>query len=422
VKPARTDLVIVGAGGAGLMAGIWAGRTTGGRQDVVLLEGAREPGRKILISGGGRCNVLPAVSEPDDFFTQGSRHVLRRLLATWPLAEQRDFFERDLGLPLVLEEETGKLFPAAQRARAVRDRLASAARDGGAGILCPWRVGAIERADDGFLLTADDGRTLLARRLVLATGGSSVPKTGSDGAGYEFARALGHTLLRTYPALVPLTTEDVRFTTLAGIALLVRWRALAGGRVVEERVRELLFTHHGFSGPAVLDASHWHTREGAEIRVAWAGLGREEWANALGASGGGRRAVATVLMDALPARLAELLCSLAGVAPALQLAQLDRTRRERLLDTLSDFSLPLSGSRGFAVAEVTGGGVPLGEVDPLTLESRVCPGLFLCGEILDAIGRIGGFNFQWAWATGRLAGTAAANAVTAPDSPAGTAD
>ncbi len=400
--------MIVGAGGAGLMAGIWAARTASGRQEVLLLEGAREPGRKILISGGGRCNVLPSLSEPDDFFTQGSRHVLRRLLATWPLAEQRDFFERDLGVPLVIEEETGKLFPAVQKARAVRDRLAGAAREAGAEILCPWLVAAIAHADGGFLLTADDGRTLLARRLLLATGGRSVPKTGSDGAGYAFARTLGHTLLPTYPALVPLTTEDARFTALAGIALPVRWRALAGGRIVEERTRELLFTHHGFSGPAVLDASHWHTRAGAEIRMAWAGLGRDDWERVLDAGGGGRRAVATALEAALPARLAELLCSLGGVAPTLQLAQLDRARRERLLDTLADFPLPVSGSRGFAVAEVTGGGVPLGEVDPRTLESRVCPGLFLCGEILDVVGRIGGFNFQWAWATGRLAGQAAA--------------
>ncbi len=400
-------LAILGAGAAGLMAAIWAGRAAPAGARVQLLEGAKEPGRKILISGGGRCNVLPSVSEPADFHTQGSRNVLRRLLASWPRDEQQRFFEQDLGLPLQLEEESGKLFPAAQRARVVADRLVEAARAAGAELLCPWRAATIEHGGAEFVLRSDDGRETRADRLILATGGKSVPKTGSDGLGYQFARELGHSLLPVYPALVPLSTGDARFTALAGIALPVRWSARAGGKVLEERTRELLFTHHGFSGPAVLDASHWHARERAEIRVAWGGLGREEWARQLEAGAGGRRSVAAALGERLPARLAETLCQIAGVAAGTQVAQLDRARRDRLLTALADFPLPVSGDRGFAVAEVSGGGVPLEEVDPRTLESRKCPGLFLCGEILDVIGRIGGYNFQWAWATGRLAGESA---------------
>lgn len=406
-------LAIIGAGAAGLMAAIWAGRTAPRGARVLLLEGAKEPGRKILISGGGRCNVLPSASEPADFHTQGSRPVLRRLLASWPRAEQQRFFEEDLRLPLALEEESGKLFPASQRARTVADGLLAAARAAGAELLCPWRVAAVAREGSDFLLRADDGRELRADRLILASGGQSVPKTGSDGAGYGFARSLGHSILPVYPALVPLTTPDARLTALSGIALPVRWSARAGGRVVEERVRELLFTHHGFSGPAILDASHWHTREGAEIRVAWGALGRDEWARILDAGSGGRKSVGAAISEKIPARLAEALCGIAEVPAGTQVAQLDRARRERLLAALSDFPLPVSGSRGFAVAEVSGGGVPLGEVDPRTLESRACPGLFLCGEILDVVGRIGGYNFQWAWATGRLAGEAALRAPAA---------
>lgn len=413
------DLAILGAGAAGLAAARFAALAAPSGARVAVLEGSREPGRKILISGGGRCNVLPAESEERDFFTQGSRAVLRRLLASWPLAEQRAWFEEELGLPLVLEAGTGKLFPATQSARTVRDALLRAARGAGAALLWPWRAAAVVPEGGGFVLTSDDGRVLRCRRLILATGGRSVPKTGSDGAGYGFARALGHSILPQYPALAPLTTGEARFRALSGIALPVRWRARRDGKVAEERVRELLFTHHGFSGPAVLDASHWWTRDGAEIRVDWGALGHGEWDRALDPGDEGRRGVGATLERALPARLAAALCDVAGVDPATQRAQLDRARRERLLATLADYPLPVSGTRGFAVAEVTGGGVPLGEADPRTLESRACPGLHLCGEILDAIGRIGGFNFQWAWATGRLAGRAAAAALRSP--PAGTA-
>lgn len=414
MEAAGADVAVVGAGAAGLVAARFAAQAAPAGARVVLLEGAKEPGRKILISGGGRCNVLPSVSALDDFHTQGSRHALRRLLGSWPLEAQRAFFEHELGLPLAEEPETGKLFPISQRANTVRDGLLRAARAAGAALRCPWRVASVVRDGDGFLLTAADGRTLDAARVILATGGQSVPKTGSDGAGYGFARGLGHTTLPLYPALVPLTTHDARFTALSGIALPVRWRAVLAGKVVEDRERELLFTHQGFSGPAILDASHWYLRDRAEIRVDWGAHGRSSWERALDAAGGGRRSVGAALEERLPARLAATLATVAGIAPATQLAQLARDRRTALLAVLADFPLPISGSRGFAVAEVTGGGIPLADADPSTLASRACPGLFLCGEILDAIGRIGGFNFQWAWATGRLAGLGAAASLTAP--------
>lgn len=402
-------LAIIGAGAAGLMAAIWAGRTSPPGTSVLLLDGAKEPGRKILISGGGRCNVLPARSEPADFHTQGSRNVLRRLLDSWKREEQQRFFEEDLRLPLVLEADSDKLFPASQRARTVLDRLLEAARAARVELHCPWRVAALTKDGAEFVLRSEDGQELRADRLILASGGKSVPKTGSDGLGYSFAQSLGHSLLPTYPALVPLSTHDARLTALAGISLPVRWSARVGGKVMEERAREMLFTHHGFSGPAMLDASHWFTRDQAEIRIAWGALGREEWSRILVGGAAGRRSVGAALSEHMPARLAEALCVIAEVPAGTQVAQLDRPRRERLLAALSDFPLPISGDRGFAVAEVTGGGVPLSEVDPRTLESRACPGLFLCGEILDVIGRIGGFNFQWAWATGRLAGESAAD-------------
>ena len=179
-----------------------------------------------------------------------------------------------------------------------------------------------------------------------------------------------------------------------------------GKRIVEERERELLFTHRGFSGPAMLDASHWSVRDGAKLLVAWKGIGREEWQRRFDAQS--RRECRAIIAEELPRRLTEIICSRAGLPDACRPAHLPRLVKNRLLSLLSEFELPTTGNVGYRVAEVTGGGIPIGEVTPSTLESRYCRGLFLCGEILDVIGRIGGYNFLWAWVTGKLAGESAA--------------
>ncbi|RMH01095.1 MAG: aminoacetone oxidase family FAD-binding enzyme [Planctomycetota bacterium] len=396
-------VAVVGGGAAGLLAARFAAAAGAG---TVLLEGQAQCGRKILISGGGRANLLPTACEPGDFFTSGSTNVIRRLLRTWPLPRLRSFFEQDLDLPLV-EEPDGKLFPAAGRARPVRDRLVQAAAAAGAEIRTGWRLDeAATRPDGGFRLRSETGDELAARTLVLATGGRSLPETGSDGHGLEIARRLGHGPIEPYPALVPLTTRDRELTELAGISLPVRWRAVRNGRVVEERVRELLFTHRGFSGPAVLDASHHAVRDGADILVAWQDGREEDWRELFNAKA--RRELRRLLADHLPDRLADLLIARARLRPSLRCGNLTRGERARLIDLLCSFRLPVAGDEGWRKAEVSGGGVPLEEIAPSTLESRRRPGLFLCGEILDVIGRIGGFNFLWAWITGRLAGESAA--------------
>ncbi|NNL66277.1 MAG: aminoacetone oxidase family FAD-binding enzyme [Myxococcales bacterium] len=400
-----SDVVVVGGGAAGLMAAIFAGRHGA---KVTVLEGSRSCGLKILVSGGGRCNVLPVASSPDDFFTTGSRNVLRRLFRTWPLEQVVAFFEDDLGIPLVREPD-GKLFPASGSARAVRDRLVSAAQEAGAEIHVGHRVTGVVRGNEGFLVRGTRGgqpHEIATRRLVLATGGQSLPKSGSDGAGYAFAKRLGHGLTPRHPALVPLTSPDLELRALSGVSVPVRWQALRGKKVIEERERELLFTHRGFSGPAILDASHWVVREGAGLRVAWGGLSAEDWTRHLAAES--RKRLDVLLGDVLPRRLVERLLERADLPGRTRAAQLNPKQRRRLLPLLATFELPIDGDEGYRKAEVTDGGVPLGEVNPSTLESRRAPGLFVCGEIFDAIGRMGGFNFLWAWVTGRLAGESAA--------------
>jgi predicted Rossmann fold flavoprotein len=404
-------VVVVGGGAAGLMAAIFAGRSGA---PVTLLEGSRACGLKILVSGGGRCNLLPIASEDADFHTSGSRNVLRRLFRTWRLAQVTDFFEQDLGIALLRDEETGKVFPRSQSARAVRDRLVTAAREAGANIEVGHRVSGVERTPGGFVVRGRrDGvaRETEAASVILAAGGQSLPKTGSDGAGYGLARSLGHSLVDRYPALVPLRSPDTELRGLSGVSVPVRCQTLAGTKVLEERAREMLFTHRGYSGPAILDASHWVVRDGATLRVAWGGLGEEAWRRHLAAES--RKRIDVLIGEVLPSRLAALLLERADIPGRTRALQLNPKQLRRLMALLCAFDLPVDGDEGYGKAEVTGGGVPLSEVNPSTLESRCTPDLFVCGELFDVIGRIGGFNFLWAWVTGRLAGEGAAARSTA---------
>ncbi|PCH82823.1 MAG: aminoacetone oxidase family FAD-binding enzyme [Planctomycetota bacterium] len=398
-------VVVVGGGAAGLMAALWAARQEG--VQVKLLEGSKKCGAKIVAAGGGRCNVLPAEVDASDFHTQGSPNVLKRLLKTWRLEDVKNFFDWDLQLPLAEAEADGRIFPECQSGSKVRNNLVEAVENAGAEVLTGWRVESLDKDEYGFLLTASDGRKLHAKRVVLASGGSSVPATGSDGHGFRLATALGHKLNHPYPALVPLTTNDDDFHQLSGVAVEVRWRAILNHKTVEERSRDLLFTHRGFSGPAILDASHWAVRDKAAILVAWGDGSEDEWSAHLNAKE--RRELGKALSDVLPRRLALALLEKTDLRPEMRCSNLSKGQRLRLIKNLTAFQLPINGNEGFKVAEVTGGGVRLEGVNPSTLESRATPGLFLCGEILDLTGRMGGFNFHWAWLSGRLAGTCAAN-------------
>ena len=412
--PAPGPVVVIGAGAAGLLAALAAARAGA---PVVLLERTPDGGRKILISGGGRCNILPAEAQPERYVTDSSPNTLRRMLRSWPLAEQRAFFERELGMRLVLEEESAKLFPETHRARDVRDRLLERVREAGARV---WMGATVEDAAPpsggggaAWTVALAGAPPVAAAAVVLATGGLSVPATGSDGIGLDIARRLGHELHPTYPALTPLLADPPVHGDLAGVSLDVTLHA-PGARPRFVTTGGFLFTHRGYSGPTVLDASHLAVRsalgggEHQPITVRWTGLDFEGWERALVE---GRGAVGTRVARDLPARLADRLIQEAGVHPAESLARLAKGPRRRLAALLADYPLPWTGDEGYRKAEVTGGGVALGEVDPATLESRRHPGLFLCGEILDAFGPIGGHNFLWAWATGRAAGLGAAGRV-----------
>ena len=379
--------------------------------ETLLLERTADGGRKILISGGGRCNILPAELDESRFVTDSSPHSLKQIVRSWPLREQIAFFENELALPLVEEPESRKLFPVSNQARDVRDGLMALAARRGVQIRTNETVTDASPTERGWGIELEGEAPLDANALILATGGLSVPKTGSDGTGLRIAEQLGHTIHQTYAALTPLTETPPSFGALAGVSLDVTITAREGKRAATA-TGGFLFTHQGYSGPAVLDVSHVAVRaaspDAAPVRVRWSSLGQDEWELALRPDG--TRTVIGALRSHLPERLALALIGIAKVEPARYLAQLRREERLRLVEMLVRGPLPWTGHEGYKKAEVTGGGVSLAEIDPRTMESRKHPGLYLCGEMLDAFGPIGGYNFLWAWATGRAAGIGAARA------------
>ncbi len=466
-------VAVVGAGAAGLTAAI---RAAEGGARVRLLNAHPRIGLKILMSGGTRCNVTHREVSARDF-NGGSRAFVARVLRAFPAPDTREWFE-SLGVTLKLEP-SGKYFPATDDAETVLDallgacarlgvavehgarvvRIAAAAAPGEderevegvlgnpdrapSAVALPepwfadaarggWRLGvhtvrdsaafdavAAHRRAAWPLPPAAPDRWIDADRVVLACGGLSFPRTGSDGVGYALASALGHTIVPPVPALTPLTAADPLCREAQGVTLGAALSLWVGGKRVKEIEGSLLIAHFGFSGPAALDLSrHWLRAEGAgERRVIASFLPGENaesaaraWIAAVAATP--QLTVRRWLAARLPDRIAALLCDVAGVEPGAAIAQTSREGRAKLLRELLAHDLQVTGTLGYEKAEATAGGVELSEVNPSTLESRRAPGVHLCGEMLDVDGRLGGFNFQWAWSSGTVAGRAAGAAPT----------
>ncbi|MGF1635278.1 MAG: NAD(P)/FAD-dependent oxidoreductase [Phycisphaerae bacterium] len=419
------DIAVVGAGAAGLTAAIFAKQAEPDAH-VVLLDGARRVGAKILVAGGGRCNVTHHAVDAADY--NGPRNVVKNVLKAFT-AEDTVAWMQSLGVELK-REETGKLFPTTDSARTVLDALLGRMQALGVPLLTEHRVTDVMHApaaDRPFrILHQGPGGMLPARRLILCTGGRSLPKTGSDGLGYQLVRKLGHTTTDTHPALVSMVLQQHFFhRDLQGLSHEAELHTLVDAKPTDRRRGSLLWTHFGVSGPLAMDASrHWLAAKHAGKEVQWLlcllpGQTYDTLAPALlQATTDQPRATCRQLLTThytLPDKLADALLGFTGIPPTLQLAQLSKSQRKTLVHALVALPLPVEQDRGWNHAEVTAGGVPLSEVSWRTMASRICPGLHLAGEILDVDGRIGGFNFQWAWASGHLAGRAAAAEVAAAE-------
>lgn len=409
----HADIVIIGAGAAGLFAAIWAGRTAhalGRPLSIIAVDSALKLGAKILVAGGGRCNVTHYTASAADF-SGSTSPAIRNVLSRYTVSDTVAFFAA-AGVELK-REETGKLFPVSDSARTVLAALVRETGRSNASLVHPARVTALEKTDSGYRITSTAGE-FCARRVILCSGGKSLPKSGSDGSGYALAVGLGHSLSAPIvPALVPLLLPvDHWITSLSGLTVPAEIAIFsASGKRLHAFTDSTLCTHFGLSGPSVLNISrHWliHKQRDNSIymTIHWLpGTSADELDRMLVAAA--RRGSLALLRDHLPDRLARTLCE---VADAPTTGDIPREARRRLVAGVTATPLEIRGDRGFTSAEATAGGVPLAEVRLETMESRICPGLHFAGEILDVDGRIGGFNFQWAWASGFVAGKAAATA------------
>ena len=393
------DVIIVGAGAAGMMTAIQAGN---GGLRVLLLEGQKKVGAKILMSGGTRCNVTnKSVSEKD--FNSEKIIIVRNILRSFTNTDTIQFF-KGLGVELVLEP-TGKYFPVTNSGKTILEALLRNINEQkNITLLCEHKVKAVTHEAGGFLLQGDNF-SYHGRNIVFTTGGLSYPTTGSDGTGYRLAQSFGHPMIETMPALTPLLTKDNDLKSLSGITLDVQLTLLEGGKKQFSCKDSFLFTHQGFSGPSALDISrHFLKVQGKKQIVAnfIPDYNENSWREHLVSlqRDSPRKALRNVLVEVMPQRLVDIIFKKVGIESSLIMNQLDKDSRQRLIDSCVHYPLDVTGVLGYSKAEVTAGGVDLAEINPKTLESKLMPGLFFAGEILDVDGRIGGFNFQWAWASG----------------------
>ena len=393
----QVNTVILGAGAAGMMCAAHTGGST------LVVDHAKAPGEKIRISGGGRCNFTNLYADPSNYLS-GNPHFCKSAMARYT---QWDFISLVDRHGIAWHEKTlGQLFCDGS-AKQIVSMLTSEMAKAGAELWLQTSVGPVEQRDDGFALTlTKDGKDhhVTCRNLVLATGGKSIPKMGATGLAYDIARQFALPLTATRPGLVPFTFPEGRFSALAGVSLPAR---LSNARASFDEA--LLFTHRGLSGPAVLQlSSYWH--EGEEITVTLAPETDIFAALRSQRQIAGKRAIATELARHLPARLVDYLKE--ALTPTYdltaRLADQSDAALQALCDQLNQWPLTPGGTEGYRTAEVTLGGIDTDALSSKTMQAKSRPGLYAIGEAVDVTGWLGGYNFQWAWASGHAAGTAIA--------------
>ncbi|MGE3805862.1 MAG: NAD(P)/FAD-dependent oxidoreductase [Gemmataceae bacterium] len=403
------EVVVLGGGAAGLLAACRAAER--GRR-TLLLEKNRQPGVKILMSGGTRCNITHATDNRGIVEAYGPPgKFLHSPLAALSVQNTIDLFEAE-GVATKVEE-TGKIFPVSNKASDVLAALLKRLARSGAVLATGEPVVELERAEAGFVIVTPQ-RRLPAARVILTTGGQSYPGSGTTGDGYTLAARLGHTIVAPRPALVPLTVgvpwvAELRGVTLPDAAI----RLVEAGKTVIARRGSLLFAHFGLSGPVVLDVSRVVSGRapGAKPLTAeldllpgWSEEKLDEFLR-VEAQTSARKLLTSILPETLPRRLCVSVVQQAGLAGERKAAGLSKGERRSLVQHIKRLPVPITGTLGFKKAEVTAGGIALNEVDSRNMQSKLVPGLFLAGEVLDLDGPIGGYNFQAAFSTGWLAGS-----------------
>lgn len=390
MKP-RYDVVVLGAGAAGMMCAARAGRDGA---SVLVLDHARAPGEKIRISGGGRCNFTNIHASPANFISS-NRHFAKSALARYT---PRDFLNLVEKHRIAWHEKTlGQLF-CDDSAKDIIQMLLHEMQSARAQLELQQTITSIEKTESGFRIGLEQG-AVECRSLVVATGGKSIPKMGATGFAYRIAEQFGHKIVETRPGLVPLTLDPL---LLQGIATLAGVAVEAEVSHAKTTFREaLLFTHRGISGPAILQiSSYW--REGdaisLKLRPDLALLEQLKVAR----QSGGKQALQTVLSEILPRRLATYLMESGSFAGPM--AEQNDRKLQAITDAVQNWTIRPAGSEGYRTAEVTIGGVDTKELDSKSMQSKLVPGLYFIGECVDVTGWLGGYNFQWAWASGHACG------------------
>lgn len=402
------DAVILGAGAAGLFAAIFAAER--GRR-VLLLEKGKKAGVKILMSGGTRCNITHDCDNRGIIEAFGPNgKFLHSALAKFTPTDVVNFFHAE-GVETKIED-TGKIFPVSDRALDVQQALLRRLERSGATLALNEPALDVDALPDGGFAVTTPLRKVECEKLLVTTGGLSFPGCGTTGDGYGFARKFGHTIIPTRPALVPLKLNATWLTDLKGVTLNVGLKVIdAANKPLAARAGSMLFAHFGLTGPAPLDVSravsgHADPRSLSLEMDLMPTVKEAEFEQFLQTetAARGKQLLAGVMSDKLTRRLCDAMLSAAGLPVDRTAAALSKDDRRKLVRLAKRWRVPLAGTLGYEKAEVTAGGVNLDEVDSRTMQSKLKPGLFFAGEVLDLDGWIGGYNFQSAWSTGHLAG------------------
>ena len=402
-----TDVIVIGGGASGMMAALTAAEN--GRS-VVLLERQSRVGRKLLATGNGRCNLTNYHVSPNHYHGEDSSFCAHALRAFDTGATLQYF--ASLGL-LTVSEDSGRVYPMSNMAGSVLDVLRYALERPGIRVCTGQAVTAVKRIAEGFTVRTET-EVFAARKVILAAGGAAGSKVGGVMDGYRLAKMLGHHRTVLYPSLVQIRTDPTYPRALKGVKAECGIAILRGGERVAENRGEVLFTEYGVSGPAVFDLSRQISTGGDGIALhldflpGWSREDTLTWLHSR-RTALSRQEAGALLTGSVHPRLGRMLCKAAGINGGAAISEVTDRQLEALCRRVRDLALPVTGTCGFDQAQVTAGGLRTGEFDPRTMESRLTPGFYACGEVLDVDGDCGGFNLQWAWASGRLAGRLLSN-------------
>lgn len=398
------QVLVIGGGASGLTAAVSAARAGA---KVTLIEQNRQVGKKLSATGNGRCNLTNR-DQDLSCYRGGAPGFAEKTLACFGLSETLEFFEE---LGIVLKDRNGCLYPYSDQASSVAEVLRMEAERQKVKLALNTRVQRVAR-EGGRFLVETKGWTYEGEALILAAGSCAAPQTGSDGSGYELAKSLGHSLVKPLPALVQLRTKDPAFPALGGLRMDAHVALYAGKEFLAEDTGEVQFTEYGLSGIPVFQVSRYGVRamdQGKKVRAVLnlLPLLKEEelsafWENRIRA--GAEKSAGQLLIGLFPKKMADCLLGRAEIPPQKKAGMLTEKEREALCTAAVSFEVQISGSNGFDRAQVCCGGVNTAEVNPGTMESMLVRDLYFAGELLDVDGACGGYNLQWAWSSGFLAG------------------